>query len=156
MIRRARHDDLEAIITLGTELTKRGAWSFTEIEFKPAMDRLLHALRSPREAIFVATHGGKLVGFMILVAQPMWWNPMRWQVIDDIIFCARAGLGNALLRAGIEWAHSLPTNVCEIIISLNANIDTERAAKALEAHGMTRRGVTLSYSVTQRKQKWAA
>lgn len=155
MIRRARHQDLPAIIDLGSALNKRGSWRYAKIEFKPAMDRLLRGLRDPHEWIGVAEHKGQIVGFLILVAQPMWWCPSMLQVLDDIIYCERPGLGRKLLKAGVEWAESLD-GVAEIIISLNAGIETERSARAIEAQGFMPRGVTLSKLLSKRKHQWVA
>jgi hypothetical protein len=155
VIRRARLGDIPAIIDVGHRLMQRGAFAYSGIDFRAAVDRLTRAVQSRTEFIAVAIHKEQVVGFLILVAQPMWWQPSKWQVVDDLIYCERPGLGRHLLKLGIAWAHTIP-RVCEIIISLNSNIDTERATKALVAHGMTKRGVTLSIPVSKEVQSWAA
>lgn len=158
MIRRATLQDLPYIIELGGALTREGHWSFTSINFKAAMDRLTRAVRSRTEYIAVAEHNARIVGFIILIAQPLWWNPSQWQVIDDIIWCERAGMGRQLMKAGIAWAASLPVDVREIIVSLNSGINTEGASKVLRSVGLAERGVTLSVPIMKRRGhvRWVA
>lgn len=156
MIRRARLEDIPGIIECGDRLMKSGRFSYAgHIDFKSAVDRLTAALRSRTEFVGVAIHKGQIVGFLILVAQPCWWQPRVWQVIDDIIYCERPGLGRRLLRLGIEWAATIP-RAHEIIISLNSGLATDRSARALCKHGFEERGVTLSIQLRKGEQRWAA
>jgi hypothetical protein len=158
MIREARFSDVPAIIELGRELTMSGAWGRTSIDFKAATSRLLDAIRRPTEWLGVAEYNDRIVGFLILVAQPMWWNPGQWIVMDDIIYCSKPGYGGRLVKAGLRWIESLPVNVVDVIFSLNSGVDSERSAAALKCHGMERRGITMSFipNMKQRTPRWAA
>lgn len=156
MIRVATINDIPAIIECGDRLMRAGEFHFTGINFQAAVDRLVHAIRSPVEWMGVAEHKGKIVGFLILVAQPMWWQPKLWQVVDDIIYCERPGMGRALLHAGLKWAWSV-SGVAEVILSLNSGLSTDRAASALCKHGLRTRGITLSIArPTTEAKRWAA
>lgn len=148
--------DIPAVIECGARLMQRGAFAHAgSIDFKSAVDRLTQAIRSRTECLFVAIHREQLVGFLILVAQPCWWQPKVWQVVDDIIYCERPGLGRALVKAGLDWANSIP-RAHEVIVSLNSGLETDRAARALCKYGLTARGVTLSATLSPKKERlWA-
>lgn len=157
MIRKAKLTDIPAIIHLGQELTRSGEWSYTTIDFTAAVGRLRQAVTSIHEWVGIAEHRGRVVGFMILVSQPMWWNPKQRQVVDDILYCARPGMGRALVKAGLKWAWS-DSRVAEVILSLNSGLATERATRALCKYGLRPRGVTLSVGrpEIEEAKKWAA
>jgi hypothetical protein len=156
VIRRARPTDIPAIIECGSRLMATSEFRHAgTIDFKSAVDRLTRAMMSRTEFVAVALHRNQLVGFLVFVAQPCWWQPKVWQVSDDIIYCERPGMGRALLKAGIDWARTIP-RAHELIVSLNSGLATDRAARVLCKHGLRERGVTLSVELRQKERAWAA
>jgi putative acetyltransferase len=103
VVRRAREQDLDAIVDLFVEVAAEGRWIGTElpVDRHHRRRRLAEALDKERAAILVAEAGGRIVGhlgmdlagygvadFGMLVAD-------RWR---------GRGVGSALLRAAIDWA----------------------------------------------------
>lgn len=143
-----------AIVDLGEQLRSSGAFANTGFNRFAAVSHVMESIRDPNRWVGVAEHDGKIVGFLMLVAQPYWWNPSAWQVLDDVIYCARAGMGRALIRAGLKWAWSMP-QVVDVIISLN-NGNAEQFVPALRRAGLERRGIAMGASKTRRTQRWVA
>lgn len=157
MIRRARPTDIPGIVECGDRLMKSGRFAYAgSIDFKSAVDRLTAAMMSRTQFVAVAIHREQIVGFLIFVAQPCWWQPKVWQVFDDIFYCERPGMGRRLLKLGLDWAQTIP-RAHEVILSLNSGLATDRAVRALCKHGMSERGITLSIELPKGEQKsWAA
>jgi RimJ/RimL family protein N-acetyltransferase len=102
-IRRAREEDLDALVELFAAVAAEGRWIATEapVDRERRRGRFAEDLQRDDVGMFVADAGGELVGQLGLVLA-------RYGVADLGMLVAegwrRRGVGSALLRAGVDWA----------------------------------------------------
>jgi RimJ/RimL family protein N-acetyltransferase len=102
-VRRAREEDLDALVDLLVAVAEEGRWIATEapVDRERRRRRFAEDLERDDTVQLVADAGGQLVGQLGLVLA-------RYGVADLGMLVAdgwrRRGVGGALLRAGIDWA----------------------------------------------------
>jgi RimJ/RimL family protein N-acetyltransferase len=102
-VRRAREEDLDALVDLMVAVAEEGRWIATEapVDRERRRRRFAEDLERDDTVLLVADAGGRLVGQLGLVLA-------RYGVADLGMLVAdgwrRRGVGSALLRAGIDWA----------------------------------------------------
>ena len=103
VVRPAREQDLDAIVELFVEVAAEGRWIGTEapVDRDRRRRRLAETLAEERAVVLVAEAGGRIVGQLGM-------ELARYGVADLGMLVADGwrgrGVGNALLREGIEWA----------------------------------------------------
>ncbi len=101
-IRRARVDDVAAVVELSAAVAAEGRWIGRE-QVDPAerSRELLASLEDPDHGVFVADAGGEVVGHLGITLQP-------YGVADLGMLVAAPwrgrGVGSALLRTAVDWA----------------------------------------------------
>lgn len=155
MIRPATFDDTISIVRLGGMLIKSSAFKDTKISLNACINRIRQAIIDPYSWIGVAEHRGEIVGFLILQRVRYWWTRDEFYVLDDALFCERAGLGAQLVRAGVRWAFAQP-NVREIILSFNSKRAIDRSIRTLARQGFREHGVNISIQFDREAKQWAA
>jgi hypothetical protein len=154
VIRLATQRDAMAIVELGERLRSRGLFANTGMDPLASLNHVLASIAARDRWVGVAEHRGQVVGVLMLVAQPYWWNPRARQVLDDLLCCERAGMGRALVRAGLKWALA-QRDVVDVILSLN-NGDWWKAETVLSRIGLERRGIALGLSRARIEHRRAA
>jgi RimJ/RimL family protein N-acetyltransferase len=142
VIRRARPGDAGALVELaeavGSEpegwLVAEGAWRSVGEE-----RRYLRTIaRYPHVAVFVAETEGRLVARLSLARDP---HPASTHVADLGLMVAashrRRGIGQALLKAAVEWARTASVRKLE----LHVFPDNQPALALYEGFGFRREGV---------------
>jgi RimJ/RimL family protein N-acetyltransferase len=102
-VRRAREEDLDALVDLMVAVAEEGRWIATEapVDRERRRRRFAEDLERDDTVLLVADAGGQLVGQLALVLA-------RYGVADLGMLVAagwrQRGVGSALLLAGIDWA----------------------------------------------------
>ncbi len=103
-VRPAREEDLDAIVNLVVEVAAEGRWIGTEspVDRDRRLQGLAEALLNELAVVLVAEADGRLVGQLGM-------DLARYGVADLGMLVSGGwrgrGVGSALLRAGITWAH---------------------------------------------------
>jgi RimJ/RimL family protein N-acetyltransferase len=108
-IRRAREQDLDAIVELLAAVAEEGRWIAVEapVDRERRRRRLAEDLQRDDVGRFVADAGGELVGELGLLLAPYGVADLGMLVAEG---WRRRGVGSALLRAGIDWARQAGTH----------------------------------------------
>jgi L-phenylalanine/L-methionine N-acetyltransferase len=140
-IREAEPSDAAALVTLAREVSREPeGWLLSSAEWRaPAAERryLRAARRSAHAAVFVAEAREGLVGRLSVARDP---HPASHHVADLGLMVAashrRQGIGRALLRQAVEWAHHTGVSKLE----LHVFPDNEPAIALYESFGFVREG----------------
>lgn len=107
MIRKARPDDLNAIVALGLEALSRDAYE-SLVPSKEGVEETARAcISSAQHFCWVAEKDGKVLGVLSAMTQPLvlyersYANVLMW-------FCKVPGDGARLMREFIRWVRSRP------------------------------------------------
>jgi RimJ/RimL family protein N-acetyltransferase len=103
LVRRAREQDLDAIVELLVEVAAEGRWIAAEapVDRDRRRRRLAEALEEEQAVVLVAEAGGRIVGQLGMHLAPYGVADLGMLVSGG---WRGRGVGSALLQAGIEWA----------------------------------------------------
>ena len=135
-------DDLEGILEIGRKLLERSNNRDVPICRHSVFQVVREFVRAPDKAILLAEHDGVLTGFIMVAAEPYWWDdPVRGRrsVTDWAFFSQRHGDGLKMLEIVTEWAWKLP-RVIEVNIARNFTNAEGQATKVFRAAGFKRAG----------------
>jgi ribosomal protein S18 acetylase RimI-like enzyme len=102
-VRRARPGDAAAVVALCRQL------GYTPDE-RGFDETFAQVVRHPEAAVFVATDGPKVLGYLALSQRPQIRLGFRIACIDDLCVDAKsrgAGIGSELLKAALDHARSI-------------------------------------------------
>lgn len=138
MIRSATIEDFPQWFDLAKRL--RDQTPYADIEFDRAMIARLYGrcIASRLGCVLVSTHGGRLTGTIVGVAQELWWSRRKYAT-DLLFFSERAGDGFRLLKSFQDWAWSVPS-VEEVTLGQSSGIDVERTEKLYLRAGLKKVG----------------
>lgn len=142
MIRPALHADIPAAIECGRRLHARSVYAKHWVDQASCYQTMARAIADKTALLLVAEHDKQLTGLMLLQALPYWWaSPAAGaRYVTDLVFGAeRAGDGMGMLRAGIEWAWTVP-RVAECTFGISSGITPERTAELYRLAGMKELG----------------
>lgn len=133
MIRPAKTEDLPAIIAAGKRLKSRTEYAHVTIDVRRVGETLGQCICSALGFAVVAEHDGKIGGFMLGVAQPIWFSRER-EAADLITYAERPGDGIRMIRRFVDWGWSVP-NVSVVLLAQTSGLDIERARVLYERVG---------------------
>ena len=138
MIRNAKISDLPQLMELGKRLHKLSPYPDVPIDLQTCASTLGQCISSAFGFAVVAVHEGKITGFIMGAAVPLWFSKKRG-VTDFITYAETAGDGYRMIRRFVDWGWSIP-NVIEITLAQSSGIDVDRTAKLYERVGLHRVG----------------
>ena len=138
MIRQARISDLPGIRECAERLHAESPYRDVPGDLQTFAHTVGQCISNAFGFAMVAERDGKITGFMLGAAVPLWFSKKR-SASDIVTYSERPGDGYRLIRAFIDWAWSLP-NVIEITMAQSSGIEVERTAKLYERAGLQRVG----------------
>ncbi len=138
MIRNAMGADMPQLMALGKRLHGKSPYPDVPIDIQTCGATLGQCINSAFGFAMVAVHDGKITGFMLGAAVPLWFSRKR-SATDFITYAETPGDGMRMLRTFVRWAWSID-NVVEITLAQSSGIDVERSAKLYERLGLKRVG----------------
>ncbi len=138
MIRNAQVADLPRLLALGKRLHNKSPYPDVPIDVLTCGATLGQCINSAFGFAMVAMHKGKITGFMLGAAVPLWFSKKR-SATDFITYAETPGDGYRMLKTFVRWAWSIE-NVVEITLAQSSGIDVERSAKLYERLGLKRVG----------------
>lgn len=130
--------DLPQLLELGRRLHGLSPYPDVPIDVLTCGATLGQCISSAFGFALVAIHDGKITGFMMGAAVPLWFSKKR-SATDFITYAETPGDGYRMIRRFVAWAWSIP-NVVEITLAQSSGIDIERTAGLYERVGLQRVG----------------
>lgn len=137
-IRHAQVADLPELLKLGKRLHKKSPYASIDVDTLSCGQTLGQCINNAFGFAMVAVHDGKITGFMMGAAVPLWFSKKR-SASDIITYAESPGDGYRLIRKFVDWANSIP-NVIEITLAQSSGLDTERTGILYERAGLQRVG----------------
>ncbi len=138
MIRKAQVADLPELLALGKTLQAKSPYPDVPLDIQTCGQTLGQCISSAFGFAVVAVHGGKITGFMMGAAVPLWFSRKR-SASDIITYAESVGDGYRMIKRFVNWAWSVP-QVVEITLAQSSGIDIERTGKLYERVGLMRVG----------------
>jgi ribosomal protein S18 acetylase RimI-like enzyme len=151
VIRRAREQDVDALIDLLVAVAAEGRWIGTEapVDTERRRQGLARAIDQEGTLLLAADAGSKLVG-------ELWMELASYGVADLGMLVASGwrgrGVGSALLRAGIDWAREAGAHK----VSLEVWPDNQAAIALYEKFGFEREGLRRRHYRRRNGELWDA
>ncbi len=141
MIRIAKAADIPGAIECGKRLHARSVYARHATDQQAIYSTMAFGVHSNIGRLLVAEHDGAITGVMLLQAMPYWWARAGGpRFVTDLVFGAeRPGDGAQMLRAGIEWAWTVP-RVVECTFGISSGITPERTAELYQRLGLRQLG----------------
>jgi len=138
MIRKAQTGDLTELLALGKKLQVLSPYAAVPLDILTCGQTLGQCISNAFGFAVVAVHEGKITGFMMGAAVPLWFSKKR-SASDIVTYAETPGDGYRMISRFVKWAWSVP-NVIEITLAQSSGIDVERTGALYERVGMKRVG----------------
>ena len=121
MIRNARIADLPGIRSCAERLHKRSVYADVPSDIQTFSHTLGQCINSSFGFAMVSIRRGKIRGFMLGAAVPLWFSKRR-SASDIVTYCEVPGDGYRMIKAFLDWAWST-AGVVEVTMAQSSGID---------------------------------
>lgn len=146
-VRVATPEDFPAWMALVEQLHERCVYQPIPLDRSRCLRAFAQCNNSALGTVLLADGPDGLEGFLIGIAQPLWWANAKYAT-DLAFYASRSGAGASLAKRFLSWAKALP-GVAEITLGVSSGIDPERTGQLYERLGLRRVGGIYTMMVKQ-------